>query len=251
MQKTDNIIYLYVFLIFAGAGLLVISINYLFNRENSHVEKTKTTLGKDLKGIDVSRYQGRINWKKIKENHRDIVFVFIRATMGRNGIDKEFARNWRLTKKYGFYRGAYHYFRPDEPAEEQFRNFKRMVKLEEDDLIPVLDIEKMSSYGHRYLLNEIKTWLRLAEEEYGVKPIVYTSAKFYETYLHGHLDDYPLWIAAYSGSWRIFHIDWDFHQFTDQLKIHGINHYVDGNIFKGSGSEFEKFLMKNARPGAD
>ena len=76
-------------------------------------------------------------------------------------------------------------------------------------------------------------WLKLAEEHYGVKPIIYTGLKFYNDYLKGHVDEYQLWIASYSKDSRLDEIQWTFHQFSDELRVKGIKGPVDGNNFKG------------------
>ncbi len=184
-------------------------------------------------GIDISQYQGKIDWSEVRTSHHPIEFVFIRATMGEDGIDRYFKLNWENAKKYNYVRGAYHYYRPNENSTKQFENFKSVVKLEQGDFIPVLDIEKESIYGRK-----------LAEKEYGVKPIIYTGLKFYQHILKGHVDEYPLWIAAYSGKDRLNNVEWTFHQFTENVKVKGIRATVDGNDFKGELKDLDNFLIK-------
>lgn len=185
-------------------------------------------------GLDLSHYQGVPNWVEIKNSHHPIEFIFVRATMGVNGKDKQFDRNWKRMKEAGYIRGAYHYFRPNENAKRQFRQFARHVKLEAGDFPPVLDIETLGRQSTRQIQEAAKTWLSLAEAHYGVKPIVYTSLSFYRDYLKGHVDGYPLWIAAYTnGKNQLAGVDWTFHQFTDQVRVSGICEYVDGNDFNG------------------
>lgn len=195
-------------------------------------------------GIDVSKYQGEIDWSQVGSHH-PIDFVFIRATMGSNGKDAFFKRNWKGAQEEGFIRGAYHYYRPNENSTQQFENFSSMVRLDSGDFVPVLDIEKDSDYGRDNLRMGILNWLALAEEEYGVKPIIYTGLTFYEQVLQGYVDDYPLWIAAYSGKDRLAGIPWTFHQFSDNIRVNGITaNRVDGNDFNGSLSELDSFRIK-------
>jgi GH25 family lysozyme M1 (1,4-beta-N-acetylmuramidase) len=146
---------------------------------------------------------------------------------------QQFKKNWKESKKKGYLRGAYHYYRPHENSEEQFKNFASKVELEDGDLPPILDIEEMSRYGVGNLREGINNWLRLAEDHYGVKPIIYTGRKFYSSHLEGHVDDYPLWIASYSGKHKLKGIDWTFHQFTERVKVKGIKGTVDGNDYNG------------------
>jgi lysozyme len=202
-----------------------------------------STSGKSF-GIDISHYQGTINWDEVNSSAHPIEYVFVRATMGSDGKDKQFKRNWKATKRSGYVRGAYHYYRPNENSVNQFQNFARTVELSAGDFPPVLDIEEMGKYGKENLIEGVLNWLRLAEEHYGVKPIVYTGSNFYRQFLKGHIKDYPLWIAAYSGPHRLKGINWSFHQFSDKMRVKGINSFVDGNSFNGNISDLAAFRKK-------
>ena len=147
--------------------------------------------------------------------------------MGKNKKDHQFLQNWKSTKKHNYVRGDYHYYRPSENSTKQFNNFKSVVRLETGDFIPILDIEKESVFGRKNLRKGILNWLKLAEEAYGVKPMIYTGLSFYNHVLKGYVDNYPIWIAAYSGKHRVKNTDWMFHQFTEKVVIKGINEYVD------------------------
>jgi GH25 family lysozyme M1 (1,4-beta-N-acetylmuramidase) len=192
-------------------------------------------------GLDVSHYQGHINWGHVKKSKHPIKYVFIRSTMGSYAKDKKYKRNWKKAKKHNLIRGAYHYYRPDENSTKQFANFKSVVKLSKGDFPPVLDIEVDSNKGRDYLRKGVKNWLKLAEKHYGVKPIIYTSSNFYKYVLKGHVDGYTLWIADYNGKPR--GVSWDFHQFTDRVRVKGIPHYVDGNNYKGSFRSLQALCM--------
>lgn len=197
-------------------------------------------------GIDVSHYQGKIDWAQVSTSKHPIEFVFMRATMGEDGVDRYFKRNWRNAKRYNYVRGAYHYYRPNENSTKQFQNFKSVVTLEQGDFYPVLDIEKEGRYGRKNLREGVLNWLKLAEEAYGVKPIVYTGLKFYHFILKGHIDGYPLWIAAYSGKHRLHNVRWTFHQFTDKVRVKGIQAAVDGNDFNGAFQELDNVRISSA-----
>lgn len=206
--------------------------DWMSKQENINLTASKTNFG-----IDISHYQGEINWEEVNLSEHKINYVFIRATMGKDGSDSKFQKNWINAKKNNYLRGAYHYYRPNENSVKQFLNFTRNVVLEPGDLPPVLDIEEMSVYGRENLIAGILNWLRLVEDHYGVKPVVYTGASFYQDHLKGRLDPYPLWIAAYSGTSKLKGINWKFHQFSDRIKVNGINAPVDGNSFNGELSE--------------
>lgn len=226
------------------ALIVVISILLIFPSCNSNQEPSPYGEGYVF-GIDVSKYQGEIDWSKVGRHH-PIKFVFIRSTMGINGKDAFFQRNWEGAQEEGFIRGAYHYYRPNENSTQQFENFASIVKLESGDFVPVLDIEAESDHGRDNLRKGVLNWLLLAEKEYGVKPIIYTGLKFYKHVLKGYVDEYPLWIAAYSGGKaRVQNIPWTFHQFSDNVRVSGITeNTADGNDFYGSLSDLDSFKVK-------
>ena len=207
--------------------------------ENTTISNTEYTFG-----IDISHYQGKINWDKVKTSAHPIEFVFIRATMGKNRKDSKYLENWNNAQKHNYVRGAYHYYRPNENSTKQFNNFKSVVRLEPGDFIPILDIEKESIFGRKNLRKGILNWLRLAEEAYGVKPMIYTGLSFYNHILKGYVDNYPIWIAAYSGKHRVKNTDWIFHQFTEKVIVNGIREYVDGNDFNGTLEDLKKMTLK-------
>ncbi len=219
---------------------------FYFRYEPEHFLDENTALSESeyTFGIDVSHYQGTINWDQVRKSHHPVKFVFIRATMGHNGKDGQFRRNWRSAKARGYVRGAYHYYRPNENSGAQFRNFAASVKLDSGDFVPVLDVEQPSKFGKDNLRQGVINWLRLAEKHYGVKPIVYTGRNFYKVYLKGYVNGYPLWIASYSGKHRLAGIDWTFHQFTEKVKVRGIRGTVDGNDFNGSYEDLGRLCVK-------
>jgi GH25 family lysozyme M1 (1,4-beta-N-acetylmuramidase) len=214
---------------------------YILNMRN---ENTSISNSKYPFGIDVSHYQGRINWSEVRTSHHPIEYIFIRATMGADGIDSEFKNNWLKSKQEGYIRGAYHYYRPNENSKAQFDNFAVVTSLEKGDFPPILDVEKHSKYGHENLRTGVLNWLKLAEAKYGIKPVVYTGRTFYKDVLKGYVDAYPLWIASYSGKHRLNGIDWKFHQFTEKVIVKGIKTTVDGNDFVADLEDLRNMCLK-------
>ena len=206
-------------------------------------ENTAISNSKYVFGIDISHYQGKINWDNVKTSSHPITFVFIRASMGKNKKDNRFSENWENAQKHNYVRGAYHYYRPSENSTKQFDNYNSIVKLKSVDFILILDIEKESVFGRKNLRKGVLNWLKLAEAAYGVKPMIYTGLSFYNHTLKGYVDDYPIWIAAYSGKHRVKNTDWTFHQFTEKVIINGIGEYVDGNDFNGTLDDLKKMCI--------
>ena len=110
-------------------------------RKSNKVEKAPKLDSRYPFGIDISEYQGIIDWVDVKDSYHNVEYVLMRSSMGVDGKDKFFERNWQYTKQLGFIRGAYHFYRPNEDADVQFKNFVQTVALEKGDLFPVLDVE--------------------------------------------------------------------------------------------------------------
>lgn len=200
-----------------------------------------------IHGIDVSRYQQRISWKAVKAMNVEGVqlgFAFIKATEGNGRVDPFFKRNWEKSKEAGIVRGAYHFFIPNRDGRTQAQNFIKTVALEQGDLPPVLDIEQLYGTSVANLRKELKTYLDILEEHYGIKPIIYTNAAYYMRNLQGHFDDYPLWVAHYLQPHqpRITR-EWSFWQHSESGSVNGIAAKVDFNVFDGDSVEFKSLLV--------
>ena len=188
-------------------------------------------------GLDVSQYQGEINWEQMHTIYDvyPINFVFIRSTMGSFSTDKKFNYNWIGAKENGLIRGAYHFYRPDENSTAQAQNFINTVKLENGDLPPVLDIENMpKNQSMDKLVEGLKNWCTIIEEHYNIKPIIYTSEKYHQDFLQEHFEGYIIWIANYNFFVEDIKKHWDFWQFTEKGQIKGTTYKVDVNIYNGT-----------------
>ncbi|GAA4437856.1 hypothetical protein GCM10023188_32540 [Pontibacter saemangeumensis] len=211
------------------------------------VEKRKSAwpAGYSVYGVDVSHYQKEIDWQQVREN--EVSFAFVKATEGKTLKDKQFSNNWAGAGKVGIVRGAYHFYVPHVKPEVQAANFISTVRLVSGDLPPVLDVEVRGRKPVAQLRADLKVWLRLVEDAYGVKPILYTGYSFYKDYLEGHFDDYHLWIAHYKvpklqlekSSRRKL----AFWQHTDGGAIKGIDGIVDCNVFYGSMRELRSVCV--------
>jgi len=173
-----------------------------------------------------------------------IDFVFVKATEGIGKIDENFRRNWFKTKKTGITRGAYHFFMAGKSGKAQAENFLETVQLQKGDLPPVLDIEQAGGASLTDLQQRVSDWLLMVEKRYRVKPIIYTNADFYKTFLAGRFDEYPLWVAHYlvKDKPRIDR-NWSFWQHNEAGHVNGINSYVDFNVFNGDSATFRKLLI--------
>jgi len=214
----------------------------------SHEEKVFENYKNKIFGIDISHYQGKVEWKSIKQfkNGTDISFIFIRAAVGEDEEDHEFETNWINAKNKNIIRGAYHYYRPDENSIKQADNFISIVNLEKGDLPPVLDIEAIPNVQSISSLKKgLKKWLKKVEKHFGIKPIIYTADSYYKDYLSDTtFNGYVIWIANFNRIKSPKHKNWKIWQFSETGRIDGINHNVDFNLFKGDIKELKKMTIK-------
>ena len=213
--------------VFILAKTKVIFINEWF------VDKNNSTIG-----VDISSYQANVDMEKLKE--QNIRFVYIKATEGSTLQDDKFAVNWANAEKAGLPSGAYHFFSFDSPGSTQAENF---IKTVGDDLkgrlLPTVDVEY---YGDKELnppektdvVRELKEYLEMIEQEYGVKPVIYTGADPYEKYLRGEFDEYKKWMSSlYTPlSWN-YKGDWYLWQYLNRGELEGYSggeQYIDLNV---------------------
>ena len=204
--------------------------------------------GYNVRGIDISHYQTDIKWEKLRNasiNNDPVRFVIIKATEGQDLFDDDFNDNFFQAKENDFIRGAYHFFVPGVDAARQADFYLHQVHLVPGDLPPVLDIEKDGKLPKKKLQKDVKKWLDIVEEKYGVKPILYTSYKFKKDFLDDPVfDEYPYWIAHYYINKLEYKGDWVMWQHTDCGKVDGINGFVDCNIFNGTVRDLEDFTIQ-------
>ncbi|MGH2665103.1 glycoside hydrolase family 25 protein [Flavobacterium sp.] len=206
---------------------------------DTHIEKSF--------GIDISEYQDKIDWSKVKEleGGYPIEFVFIRATVGNDRADFKFKKYWKKAKEKKFICGAYHYYRPNENSVQQANNFIKNVTLVEGDFPPVLDIEKLpKEQSIERLKIGLKRWLTIVEKHYGVKPIIYSSESYYTDFLRDDFEEYPFWIASYTSFYKDIDDEWSIWQISENAKADGIKGRVDANIYNGTSVSLKEILIK-------
>ena len=222
--------------------------NVFQNQIDNLIENYQNFEGDYLKGIDVSEYQGIINWNQIKKAQASdsLSFVVLRATAGKDHRDRYFTSNYREAKKLNIPVGVYHYYRPNESSEQQAEFFIDNVKLSSGDLPPILDIENTSDVQSIDKLKKgVANWLKIIEAHYGVEPILYSYSYFYKTYLNEDFSAYKLWIANYSNvKDPLPSKKWMFWQFSEKGRVKGIKGPVDLDVFKGEPKELKSILLK-------
>lgn len=249
-----------IFVVALGSGYLVFKFRNQIERRLGEYTRKSTPLTEALKfeqvfsnfsdgilGIDVSEYQGKIDFAglQLQLQNRRIEFVVVRATMGKDGVDTRYKRNWEGFRTLPVKRGAYHYYRPNENSTQQAQNFIKTAKLKSGDMIPVLDIEKHSTIQSKDKLREgLKNWLRIVEEHYGVKPMIYTGDSFFWEVLHNHgFDEYPIWVANYNPILEPETEDWIIWQFSEKGSLPGVREKIDLNVLVRGKERLEKLTI--------
>lgn len=188
-------------------------------------------------GIDVSHYQGRIDWEALISGS-EISYVYLKATEGAALADDTYERNLREARKVGLSVGSYHFYRPNVSWDEQFRNLISVVKKEEQDLTLLVDIETAGKVSSDKFIADLKKFLAKVEEHYGRKPLLYTYQNFYNKHLVGHFQAYDFMIAKYQPEPPVLsdgktYLLW---QYTDKGRLPGIAGGVDRSRLVGNGS---------------
>ncbi len=228
-------------------------------------------------GIDVSHYQGNIDWNIVAR--QKILFVYIKATQGDQYFDDYFSRNWAGAAKAGdsgpkIHRGAYHFMTAVDAPEKQAQNFLSTVgPLGSQDLPPCVDVEwdfvkengdivrdkkgqpidGWAGFSSTEIIRRISTWLKLVEAATGKRPIIYTNADWWSERIgrDKSLAGHPLWVADYTSKSLGREsptvppeFSWSLWQLTDQgvLRLGGIQKPVDTTIFNGSVDKLMKQL---------
>ena len=194
--------------------------------------------GTVTKGVDVSVYQGSVDWAKVKA--AGITFAIVRVSDGTGTLDSTFATNWKGTKSNGLVRGVYQFFEPGEDPTKQANLLLNQVQnaggFDAADLPPVMDIETTGGQSDATIQANMATWLGVITKATGSKPLIYTNLNT-SSHFGGKFGSYPLWVASWGAScptmpngWS----QWQFWQYSDTGTINGISGGVDHDEFNGS-----------------
>ncbi|MCY6379888.1 glycoside hydrolase family 25 protein [Hoeflea prorocentri] len=208
-----------------------------------------------IHGIDVSKWQGDINWNKLRR--ADIAFAFIKSTEGGDHRDERFDTYWHDAKRAGIPRGAYHFFYFCRPAIEQAQWFIANTPRDRSALPPVLDVE----WNHHSktcklrpepttVRREMKVFLDAVEKHYGKRPLIYTTVDFHRQNLEGHFAEYQFWLRSVADHPdNVYHRrTWHFWQYTGTGRVPGIDGDTDINVFVGNKDQWAKWLQSARSP---
>jgi len=252
---------LWKFICAAVVGLCVASCGQLpshpIRGDNHPHPGVRRARGLPVQGIDVSRYQGRIDFNQVRA--AGMHFVFIKATEGADYVDPNFAHNWRAARAAGIPRAAYHFMSWCRTAADQAKWFEANVPNDPDALPPIVDVEWTShsrSCPDRPSPDEafakLAVMLDLLERYTGKLPIIYTDIRFHRDVLAGRHLPNPFWLRSVAAEPddRYDDRDFTFWQWTETGTMPGIRGEVDRSAFYGSPDEWTVFLLTGCDPRA-
>lgn len=201
-----------------------------------------------VRGIDVSAYQGTIDWEQIED--QGITFAYIKATQGTDSVDEQFENNWKNVKKTGITAGAYLFLNLDEDAGKQADLFIKTVDADDNNLPPAIDFELYSPYDQNppdatEMTQKLQTVIDKLKDAYGVEPIIYTNYNTYNTYLTDQFTECPIWICDLSNQTPELNgnHEWVFWQYTQRGILSGYDgdeRFVDFDLYNGDLKSFNK-----------
>ena len=212
----------------------------LFNNPSAHEYP--------VHGVDVSAYQGDIDWDIL--SGQNIRFAFIKATEGSGFVDAYFQTNLDNAIKTNLRIGAYHFFSFDSSGKTQAENYISTVPKIAGALPPVVDFEfygdkEKNTPGKEAARAELDIILNELETYYGVKPIIYSTEAAYDAYLAGYYGSYDIWIRnVFSRPKKLQAQTWKFWQYTNRARLSGYSgpeRYIDMNVFNGTIEEFYSY----------
>ena len=202
-----------------------------------------------VRGVDVSEYQGEIDWEKL--SNQNIDFAYIKATEGSSYTDERFQYNYQNAITTSLKIGAYHFFSFDSDAISQSENYIKNVPKDMNLLPPVVDIE---FYGDKnknipdveQTREQLKKLLERLEEYYQKKPIIYATNTSYNLYIKDNFEEYKIWIRDIVSTPNLKdNRKWTLWQYTNRERLEGYNgeeKFIDMNVFNGSYEEFVKLV---------
>lgn len=190
--------------------------------------------GEQRRGIDVSMWQGDIDFEEVAESGVDT--VYIRSGLGCDYTDPYFEQNYERARAAGLNVGFYHYVtaRTVSQAEYQAHFFVNTIQGKEFQCRLAMDFEDLTTLSAAEA-NEIGlAFIRKVEDLSGKGTVVYSDAYNAGAVFGGGLTEYPLWIAEYGVSEPSSAVNWDSWagwQYSDMGNVAGISGPVDLDLY--------------------
>ena len=195
-------------------------------------------------GIDVSYYQGNINWPAVRADGKQ--FAIVRVSDGTGFLDPKFATNWKGAKAAGLAVGAYQFFRPGQDPVRQadlMISHLRSAGFGAGDIPPVVDVEVTDGVSAATITARVNTWLQRVRSAFGRLPILYTGPGFWSGLGNPTPSPLPyLWDAHWTSGCPTLPPNWGrlrFWQYSAKGRVAGISGDVDLDLYNGTLAELK------------
>ena len=203
--------------------------------------------GKTIEGVDISHWQGTINWTSVAGAGKK--FAFMKATEDTNYTDPTYTSNRSSARSAGLVVGAYHFAQPSATVGNgaaQADHFINVASPASGDLYPVLDLERSNGLTWTQMTVWVKEFLERVYQRTGVRGVIYCSPSFWKNYMgdtgwfasNGYT---ILWVAHWTtapspimpaANWG--GKSWTFWQYTSDGTVPGISGRVDLDRYNGT-----------------
>ena len=212
-----------------GTGSTIITVTA---SSGVYAEFSVTVYDDVLRGIDVSKWQGKIDWKKVSMSGID--FAMIRSSFGNMHTDEKLAENVAGCEKYGIPYGFYHYSYADSvnEARKEARYFLSVIKKYNPEYPIVLDIENdhFKKMSRKQVTNIIVAFSEEIENA-GYYVSIYSFANFFNDYVDmSKIKNYDIWIACWGDEERLnsfYDGPYGMWQYSATGSVNGIDGEVD------------------------
>jgi lysozyme len=199
--------------------------------------------GSVVQGVDVSVYQGTINWTSVKGAGID--FAIARISDG-SALDTQFTSNWSGMKSAGLVRGAYQYFEPgQDPATQATIVIDAVGKLGAGDLPVTADMETTGGQSPATIAANLQTWASAVQAGTGKAPMIYTAEGYWDgDVASSAFSANPLWVANWGVTCPTLPTGWTgwvAWQYSDSGTVAGISDTVDLDEYNGTLAQLQAF----------
>lgn len=216
-------------------------------------EKVKTQRSEEIIGVDISHFQGDIEWQKV--NKKQIHFVIIKSTEGGDWRDPNFKLNWKGAREAGFVTGAYHVF-TKRNGEKQANFYSSIVPKTKGCIRPCVDLisrkHVLLNWGDT-IITELKAFNTVIKKKFGVLPIIYATKDILDHIKFKQHFKNPIWIQQYhpsnpEHSIKQSYVLWQY-TISGNKKYHELyknsrsDKRVDLDRFNGDYNDLKKILL--------
>ena len=238
--------------VYAATSLFVAATSSVPNPDPS--PRTKPPTPTRLEGIDVSHWQGTIDWAKVRAAGKK--FAYIKASEHTTFVDDKYQTNRSRAKAAGLKVGAYHFARPNIGTTDAYAEADHFIETADwtsGELRPVLDLEDTGGLSSSALQTWVKAFVQRIYDRTGVRAVIYVSPAFWSNKMGNSTwfakNGYDvLWIAHWTTAsspsvpaenWG--GKSWTFWQYTSDGSVPGISGRVD--LDRYNGTDLSKVLL--------